>query len=1196
MDIKLIKVGQETCCKTRKYIFLTLLPIIMFVLVCFGLTRTASAQVMECADEKLSCDANRGEFCASHTSIEGQITEVESRCSEFQSGQCNVKTENNCTACQKDVVSYPVQPKPYIFDQYVRAEYFGCKNGYACVIRSDVNLFDCVSEALACAGGRGVDSNLMAIYCEGADEVCTHKTLEVKDEEYFEFLAMAQITVTRNDEWTTPGGEVVIKQKAKVYCLYSGDTIVPESCFLENDRFLVHKTDETTLGFIANVYSQNDQAAIVANFRPHYGCGGGGWTGWARRRFWSFFNSTIGTLVALINGLLMVIVVAVLGFLLWFVGAFLDWVIAISTMDLAIIDTVWAFIRDFANMFFILILLYIAFCIILRIQAQNIKKMLPTFFAAVLLVNFSKMFCQLVIDFTNMLATTFYNMRPAGVRGLVGFVFETAGVRDVLGTDNLTGKTELKDLLAVVGSQWLSAIFMLVALLTYGAAAIILAIRIVILWLLTAIAPLVYLAWAAGVKKLVSQYWTTFLRTAFCAPAITFTMMLSVVVMSQKIENFVDSRMGTPDQMIQREVSYQKYLADMGAFNNFVQFMFGIAFMISGIYVCNKGGVIGAKFVVGGAEKLFRRTAGYVTGIKPAAKGIRALGGYGWRKGLEAPRLGGVLKYFDKKTWQEALERRKKVAARKARVDRIPELQKKIAGAEAWFFGGGTGAKMEDLAARAGHAKDIKAIAGEVAEGDATTEELIDIAAEKLKQKEKKGQLGTEGALDAEIEALLTVVLSRGDINDLLKSKVISSMVGHDLAKGGRAVEGADAKLIHRLFGDTGRAIDFANRVSEGSKRRYTHFAYMTTHDDEEHQKLTTAEPEDSDLHEIDLGPGGESRERRMQHDTNAMRRYFALKAQRLRMSEAELRQLFYMGMEYEGRELNNLDNLHAETKEAFNEKIEELPSIQKAKEEGATPEEIAKRIDEIRQGAATVVDTYHQQRNRAITSENLKQPARIKLGGHSGGLFQDAARASFTAAEREFYKIDTLPSDVKYIGRTPTTRGKIESMTSGDARRVLSWADPRTIAAFKYAPNKKMLFGIVEEIRDEGQKARAAGREDQAASIEKRAGEIEANLKELYENLERRRTTRTPPAGGGTGEGAPPEGGGGGGGGSQLFVAPRFGPPEGMPYEEWQDREEGRASPPPTSAPSAGPRAPDLGEEMDDEAFAEEQEEQSSR
>lgn len=464
------------------------------------------------------------------------------------------------------------------------------------------------------------------------------------------------------------------------------------------------------------------------------------------------------------------------------------------------------------------------------------------------------------------------------------------------------------------------------------------------------------------------------------------------------------------------------------------------------------------------------------------------------------------------------------------------------------LFGRDASAKMEDLTARAGDVKEVKALAAEFAAADATSEELAAIVAERLQQRQDKGQLGTEAALDPEIEALLTVVLDKGDINDLLRNKGLSSLVGHELTRGGRAVEGADAKLIHRLFGDTDRAIDFANRVSEGSKRGFTHFSYMTTHDDEEHRRLTTAEPEDSDLREIKLAPGEESRERRMQHDTNAMRKYFTLKAQRLRITERELRALFYTAMEFEGREINNRDGLHKETKTRLNRIIVQLPSVQRAKKAGATPKQLARRIDEIRRGVAKVVDTYHGQRNRSINSENLKQPPRVRLGGHPGAWFQDAARDSYTLQERKFYQIDTAPSNVMYFGRTPTTRGRLESMKPGEARLFLSLADPRTIAAFRHLPNKMMLYSIVAEIGAEAQKARAAGHEKQALSIERRASEIKANLDELYAILER------PPKGRETGEGARPKGRAGGT--SQLWVVTGHGPSTGILYDEWKARQ----------------------------------------
>src|SRR3990167_1429945 len=57
----------------------------------------------------------------------------------------------------------------------------------------------------------------------------------------------------------------------------------------------------------------------------------------------------------------------------------------------------WVIIRDLCNMFFILILLVVAFAAILRIESYQWKKILPKLLIMAVLINFSRTFCGLII-------------------------------------------------------------------------------------------------------------------------------------------------------------------------------------------------------------------------------------------------------------------------------------------------------------------------------------------------------------------------------------------------------------------------------------------------------------------------------------------------------------------------------------------------------------------------------------------------------------------------------------------------------------------------------------------------------------------------------------------------------------------------------------------------------------------------------
>lgn len=71
----------------------------------------------------------------------------------------------------------------------------------------------------------------------------------------------------------------------------------------------------------------------------------------------------------------------------------------------------WRLTRDFANIFFIIILLYVALALILGLSIghANPKSILATLVAVALFINFSLFITQVIIDVSNSLALVFYN-------------------------------------------------------------------------------------------------------------------------------------------------------------------------------------------------------------------------------------------------------------------------------------------------------------------------------------------------------------------------------------------------------------------------------------------------------------------------------------------------------------------------------------------------------------------------------------------------------------------------------------------------------------------------------------------------------------------------------------------------------------------------------------------------------------------
>lgn len=101
-----------------------------------------------------------------------------------------------------------------------------------------------------------------------------------------------------------------------------------------------------------------------------------------------------------------------ISFLASLAAQFLDYFIYYSTNSTSyssnFVGVAWGAVRDIANIFFIIGLLYVAIETILGI-GHNGKKMIASIIVVALLINFSLFFTQVVIDTSNILARVFYN-------------------------------------------------------------------------------------------------------------------------------------------------------------------------------------------------------------------------------------------------------------------------------------------------------------------------------------------------------------------------------------------------------------------------------------------------------------------------------------------------------------------------------------------------------------------------------------------------------------------------------------------------------------------------------------------------------------------------------------------------------------------------------------------------------------------
>ncbi|HEU0085545.1 MAG TPA: hypothetical protein VFQ59_01130 [Candidatus Paceibacterota bacterium] len=230
--------------------------------------------------------------------------------------------------------------------------------------------------------------------------------------------------------------------------------------------------------------------------------------------------------------------VAILG------GHFLDFFVYYSTNSDSysniFIEKAWGTIRDVANIFFIITLLYIALKTVLGLNVSNNKKMIGTVIIIALIINFSLFTSRVVIDASNILAKIFYNnitsvdsaTQQVANAGSEGQKSISVGLVSKFDPQKLLTTSTYKQmgigmfifliLLLMAITLYMAYVFFSVALLFVG--------RVVSLWLAMIFSPLAFISYAVPFEMPFGhkEWWKNLLENAFLAPIFIFFLYIVI--------------------------------------------------------------------------------------------------------------------------------------------------------------------------------------------------------------------------------------------------------------------------------------------------------------------------------------------------------------------------------------------------------------------------------------------------------------------------------------------------------------------------------------------------------------------------------------------------------------------------------------------------------------------------------------------
>jgi len=248
----------------------------------------------------------------------------------------------------------------------------------------------------------------------------------------------------------------------------------------------------------------------------------------------------------------------------------------------------WTMVRDVCNLFFLLVLLFIALCTILKIEKYHAKKTLLTLIIMALLINFSKPIAIFIFDGSQLLMNMF--LSQMGKDPSTKFVTDLS----VLIYDNLM--TTLK----AQGSSWEIAIqylFVVVFVFMFAVAmfvtALMLIIRIVAIMILIIVSPLAFFAAIIpDFSKMSSSWWSALFEYSYYGPAAAFFLLLG----TQFALGNVLPKLNSPNQS--------------PIIMTLIQYFTTLVFLYASIFMAKKmGGGAGAA-IVGNANKFMKWGAG----------------------------------------------------------------------------------------------------------------------------------------------------------------------------------------------------------------------------------------------------------------------------------------------------------------------------------------------------------------------------------------------------------------------------------------------------------------------------------------------------------------------------------------------------------------------------------------------------------
>jgi hypothetical protein len=207
-----------------------------------------------------------------------------------------------------------------------------------------------------------------------------------------------------------------------------------------------------------------------------------------------------------------------------------------SIMNDPTLYEVWQMVRDFLNLFFILILLFSAFATIFQVDKFSYKKVLGALILTALLVNFSWPISRFVVDVANSAMYFFVDNLGAnrgGAQGISMEILKSSQFQHVF----MPKLGENPSDSALADTTWTHLFISLIAMFLFAISFLVLTVlmllRLVALPILVMFSPIGFVGgMIPGLGSYANKWWGSIMKQAFFGPVAVFMLIVAVKFMA----------------------------------------------------------------------------------------------------------------------------------------------------------------------------------------------------------------------------------------------------------------------------------------------------------------------------------------------------------------------------------------------------------------------------------------------------------------------------------------------------------------------------------------------------------------------------------------------------------------------------------------------------------------------------------------